>query len=71
MPDKQGQPLADLPDEVFDGEKFSVEVKTEKCKHKIVLIDPTHIQCKKCRVGWEGPQVIRLYEAYKQSHKKA
>lgn len=64
MPSKE--PLPPLTDEVFDGEKISVEVKTEKCKHDVVLIDPTHLKCKKCGAGWEGPQIGRLYEAFKK-----
>lgn len=68
MPDKQSLP--ELSNEIFDGEKYSVEVKDTKCNHELILIDPTHVKCAKCTVGWEGPQIGRLYEAYRQSHKK-
>lgn len=66
MPDRDGNSLPPLQDEVFDGEKYSVKVKTKKCPHEPELIDATHIRCKKCGVGWEGPQIGRLYEAFKR-----
>jgi hypothetical protein len=54
-----------LKEEVFDGEKFSVEVKETKCKHDVELIDD-RLVCKKCKCGWEGPQISRLYEEFKK-----
>lgn len=61
MPDKQGKTLPPLPDDVFDGEKYSVEIKTEKCKHEPMLVSGHEIRCKKCGVGWSGPGIDRLY----------
>jgi hypothetical protein len=63
MPDKQNLPP--LPPEAFDGEKYSVEIKTEKCKHEVYMEDG-ELRCKKCPAGWRGPSLQRLYEAFKK-----
>lgn len=55
--------LPPLPDEAFDGEKYSVEVKTSKCNHDVTLKD-NKIICKQCGAIWQGPQLARLYEAF-------
>ena len=59
------KPLPELPDEVFDGEKFSVEVNKEKCSHKNVKLIDNVIYCS-CGACWTGPQIERLYEAFKK-----
>jgi len=64
MPDKDGNVLPPLPDDSFDGEKCSVEIKKEKCAQIPELVDNTHIRCKRCGAGWSGPQIERLYEAW-------
>jgi uncharacterized protein with PIN domain len=63
--------LPPLSDEVFDGEKFSVEVKKEKCKHKVWLIENKEIICSKCGAAWSGPHIERLYEQFKQQKRVA
>lgn len=61
--------LPPLPNEAFDGEKYNTEIKTEKCKHDVELINNTHIRCKKCGVGWSGPQIGRLYAELSKNNK--
>lgn len=54
MPDKDGNILPPLLDEVFDGEKEKTEVNFNKCSHKdIKLISPTELRCS-CGVGYTG-----------------
>lgn len=69
MPDSQGNTLPPLPDNVFDGEKYSTEVKQEACKHNLIL-DGEKLSCKKCRVGWSGRGVERLYQSWKDNENK-
>jgi hypothetical protein len=59
------EPLPPLPNEVFDGEKFSVELKENKCPHKDIKLIDNVIRCK-CGAAWSGPQIGRLYEALKK-----
>lgn len=63
---KSKEPLPPLPDEAFDGEKYSAEIKAKPCKHRVILVDG-EIKCKKCGAGWRGPHIERLYEAFKKA----
>lgn len=54
MPDKDGNLLPPIPDECFDGDKQSVELKFEKCKHAMNFVSPTEIKCIKCGVAYGG-----------------
>lgn len=54
MPDKDGELLPPLPNEVFDGDKQTTELKMDKCNHKMKFISPTDIRCTKCGVGFTG-----------------
>ena len=67
MPDKDGNLLPPLPDEVFDGEKQSVELKDIKCKHAFNYVSPTEIRCIKCGVGYTGTskEINDLYNLFK------
>lgn len=54
MPDKDGNTLPPLPDEVFDGAKESKQLEFTKCKHNMNFISPTEIRCTKCSIGYTG-----------------
>jgi len=56
--------LPPIPNEAFDGEKYSTEIKTEKCKHEVEMLNNTYLRCKLCGAGWQGPQIGRLYEEF-------
>jgi len=68
VPDKDGQLLPPLPNDVYDGEKYSVKVKEIKCQHEPILIDSVTLKCSKCGNGWFGPNVSRLYEAMRRGN---
>ena len=57
--------LPPIPEESFDGEKISVELKEIKCTHEPLLVDAQTLRCTKCSAGWFGPNITRLYEAMK------
>jgi len=59
------EPLPPLPDEAFDGEKETVEIKHTTCEHKDVELKDNTLTCKKCHAGWQGHDVATLYEILK------
>jgi hypothetical protein len=64
MPDKDGELLP--PIEEFDGDKQSVELKMDKCNHKMKFISPTDIRCTKCGVGFTGTarEIKEVYDLF-------
>lgn len=64
MPDKDGNVLPPLPNEVFDGSKETKELNFVKCKHSMNFISPTEIRCVKCGVGYTGTST-EMDELYK------
>ena len=58
--------LPPLPDEAFDGEKYSVELKNKKCDHKDVTLNGNVIFCKACGAEWSGPNIGALWQAFKE-----
>lgn len=60
MPD-----LPPIPDEVFDGEKYTTTVEFKPCQHDVEMVGD-ELRCKKCKAGWRGSQVQRLYEEFKR-----
>ncbi len=58
--------LPPLPPEAFDGEKYSVELKNERCKHKGVVLNGNIIYCKDCGAEWSGPGIGALWQAFKE-----
>lgn len=64
MPDINGEPLPPLPDEVFDGEKDSKELKFTHCQHKMKYISANEIICEKCGVGYNdtAENIKRLFD---------
>lgn len=58
------EPLPPIEDNEFDGDKFSVELKDKKCPHKDIQLIDNVIRCK-CGACWSGPQIGRLYEAFR------
>ena len=68
MPDENGELLEPIKEETLDGSKFSVELKFEKCKHKMKFINSGEIRCTKCGVGYiDNPvNIARLYKYLKK-----
>ena len=62
MPDNQKLPP--LSEEAFDGQNYKTELRFNKCSHKDVQIVGNELRCK-CGAGWSGPQINKLYEAFK------
>lgn len=59
--------LPPISNETFDGDKQTVELKSNKCTHKRAnLISPEELRCP-CGAGWQGSQVSRLYFAFQTS----
>ena len=52
------KPLAELG--AFDGESIEVEVKHQKCKHKVKVITSDNVVCSLCGVGWTGVGAFKL-----------
>lgn len=67
MPDINGEPLPPLPNDVFDGEKESVEIAMPKCKHKMKFINANEIVCEKCGIGYKdtAENIRRLFDLLK------
>jgi len=59
MPKSDGSPLDPLPNETFDGEKYSVELKPSEHKHKYIKISPSEIRCN-CGSGFNGSNIDTL-----------
>lgn len=57
------QKLPPLPDEVFDGDKFSFDDKPVKCDHQLKAVSSTEVRCTKCSAGWRGAGVLALIES--------
>lgn len=56
--------LPPIPEETFDGEKYSIELKTTKCSHKqMKLINPREIRCS-CGIGYTGMNVQELLKLF-------
>lgn len=54
--------------EVLDGgQGSSAEVDFERCRHDLELISSTEARCKKCPVGYTGPNVVLLVDAFKRN----
>lgn len=60
--------LPPLTDTDFDGEKYTVELKNEKCPHKKVKLSGNVIYCG-CGAQWGGPNIAALWEAFKHENK--
>lgn len=58
--------LPPLPEEAFDGEKYETRIEHVRCDHKELILGSNTLSCKKCKVGWEGHDVYRLYELLTQ-----
>jgi len=54
MPDENGKLLPPIEDKCFDGDKQSVELKFEKCKHAFNFTSPNELRCIKCGVAYSG-----------------
>jgi len=63
MPKSDGSPLDPLPNEAFDGEKYSVELKPNDHKHKYVKMSPTEIRCN-CGSGFTGSNIDTLLKLF-------
>jgi len=61
--------LPPLEDSVFDGEKYQVELKNEKCPHKDVKLVNNVIICK-CGANWSGPGINKLWQAFQKRNGK-
>lgn len=59
--------LPPLPEEAFDGEKITTEIKHTPCTHKDVEYRDNTVTCKKCHAGWQGHDVYRLFEMLKSA----
>lgn len=59
MPKSNGEPLDPLPNEVYDGEKYSVELKPLNHKHKFTKVSSTEIRCG-CGAGYSGSNIDTL-----------
>jgi len=58
--------LPPLEDSQFDGEKYKIELKNKKCKHKDVILSGNIIHCKSCGAEWQGPNIATLWQAFKE-----
>jgi hypothetical protein len=56
-------PLPPSNDEFWDGEKFSVEIKTTEHKHKFIKTSPTEIKCN-CGVAYSGSNIDTLLNLF-------
>lgn len=61
-----GTPLDAIPEESFDGDHQSTELKFERCLHKKVSFVNGELRCP-CGNCWSGPN---LQELYKLLHKE-
>ena len=57
--------LPPIPEESFDGEKESVDIKSTKCTHKNVEVFQGNKLLCKCGAGWEGHNIYTLYKLLK------
>ena len=62
------EPLPPLPEEAYDGYKEDAPIPRDKplektCNHSMVtIVSSTELRCG-CGVGWNGANVIELYNA--------
>lgn len=63
MPKSDGTPLDDLPQEVFDGAKYTTELKPSDHKHKFKKISSNEIRCD-CGVGYSGNNIEMLVKLF-------
>lgn len=58
--------LPPLPDEAFDGERYTTELKPTRCPHKNVKYVHGELRCS-CGAAWSGPNLASLYAAFTKS----
>lgn len=56
--------LPPIPDEAFDGEKFSTQVSFPKCNHAKAKFINSELRCP-CGAAWSGPNLHDLYKTLK------
>lgn len=70
MPDNTGQPLPPLEKEALDGYHEEASIHRDQpiaksCTHKAVtIVSSQEIKCT-CGAGWQGPNILRLYNLLK------
>ena len=57
------KPLPPLPDEAFDGERETTELKFTPCIHKLELLSATVARCTRCPAQWHGYGIQELVKA--------
>ena len=66
MPSKQSKKLPPLPDEVFDGEKHTIELKPLKNDHSGVYFKDGELRSPS-GAAWTGPNLDILFDLLKSS----
>lgn len=41
----------------------TTELKFETCKHELYVVSATEARCKRCPVGYSGPNIMQLVKA--------
>lgn len=54
------KPLPPLPDEAFDGERETTELKFTPCTHQLELVSATVARCTRCPAQWQGYGIQEL-----------
>jgi hypothetical protein len=63
MPKPNGEPLDPIPEETFDGEKYTTELKKSDHVHKFYKVSSVEIKCN-CGVGYVGSNVDILLQTF-------
>lgn len=63
MPKSDGSPLDPIPDESFDGAKYSIKLEPSDHKHKFTKINSNEVRCG-CGVGFVGNNIDTLLKLF-------
>lgn len=61
-------PLSEVDKEgIALGHSSTTELNFPKCKHELYVVSSTEARCKRCPVGFSGPNIIALVKASQQT----
>lgn len=61
-------PLKEVdPEGLALGKSETTQLNFPKCKHELYVVSSTQARCKKCPVGYSGPNIISLVKASQQT----
>lgn len=57
--------LSPIPKDAFDGESFETTIEHTRCNHPDFVLSNNELTCTKCKAGWMGADIHKLYALFK------